>query len=79
VKINVNGKDVEATAVSFVSAGEPFIEYHLEDGNVARVKFVMTRIFATGERNAQTNEPIYSFQFQAVAVIEEQQAKPTVN
>jgi len=70
MKINVNGKELEAVSVGFVSAGEPFVEYRLDNGDVIRVKFVMTRILATSERNPM-NEPIYSFQYQAVTVVDE--------
>ena len=71
MKIRVNGKEVEATPVAFVAIQpEPFVEYHLEGGDVVRVKFVVTRILATGERNEQ-GEPIYSFNFQPVAIVDE--------
>lgn len=80
MKINVNGKDVEAIQVGFAPvAGEPFVEYILDDGNTVRVKIVMTRIFATGERNTQTNEPIYSLQWQPVAIVEEKQRNGAAN
>jgi hypothetical protein len=73
VKINVKGKDVEATPIKFVPVYEPFVEYHLDNGDVIRMKYVMTRILATGERNAQ-GEPIYSLNWQAVAVVDEKAA-----
>jgi hypothetical protein len=77
LKIDVNGKQVEATPVEFVCVNEPFVEYHLSDGNVVRVKFVMTRILATADRGT-AGEPIYSFQWQAVAVVDEK-PKNTAN
>lgn len=72
MKVSVNGREVETTAIDFVSVNEPFVEYHLANGDVIRCKFVMTRILATGERGPN-GEPIYSFQFQAVAVVDEKQ------
>lgn len=73
IQTEVNGKTVIAVSVDFVVAnGEPWIEYHLEDGTIVRVKFVMTRIFDTGERNPN-GERIFQFQWQAVSTCEERE------
>jgi hypothetical protein len=72
VKVNVNGKEIEAEQIGFQAIKEPFAEYLLDDGNVMRIKLVLTKAFKTGERNTN-GEPVYSMLWGTVAVVDEKQ------
>jgi hypothetical protein len=70
-KINLNGKEVEAQVIGFSPMpGEPWVEYHLEDGAIMRCKMIMTRVFKTNERNDR-GEVIYQCQYQCVQIVDE--------
>ena len=71
MKMKVNGQDVDVVPVGFSSLGEPWVEYHLEDGSVARVKAIVTKIFMATEMKGEDGNPVYTFQSQLVAVIDE--------
>lgn len=44
MKIKYQGKEVEATEVSFISMKEDFNEYRLADGTKLRIKLVLTDV-----------------------------------
>lgn len=69
-KVLVNGKEVDATQVQFEGIAEPWAEYHLSDGRIARIKWVLTKIFRT-EEHAPNGDQVYSFEGQAILSIEE--------
>lgn len=50
--------------------GEPFAEYHLEDGRVLRVKTVVTKVFRS-QLIGQDGLPIYSIQSTPVMAVDE--------
>jgi hypothetical protein len=58
-KIQVGGREVEATPLSFTAAGENWNEYLLNDGTVLRAKLVATEILRVdGEYDPEGN-PLY--------------------
>ena len=59
MKINFQGREVEATDVDFITRKEDFNEYQLSDGKVIRMKTVVTDIFRLeGEKDPEGN-PVY--------------------
>jgi hypothetical protein len=52
LKVTFLGKDVEATVVDFLTRKEDFNEYQLTDGQVLKMKLVVTRIMKLeGQKN----------------------------
>jgi len=57
MKINFQGREVEATDVDFITRKEDFNEYQLSDGKVIRMKTVVTDIFRLeGEKDTEGNQ-----------------------
>jgi hypothetical protein len=70
VKINIGGKEVEAEKITFKAKSEPWSEYYLEDGNVAKIKLVVTEAYLLPGRDTVTGLPQYAFKSSNVATIE---------
>jgi len=58
-KVTINGKEVEATQLSFTPFTEPFAEYHLEDGSIARVKVCLLKIYRLQEKGPDGNSQYF--------------------
>ena len=61
----VRGKIVPFEEVS----GPQWQEYNLADGNMLRLKVELLKVLATGQKNPNTGEPIYSFELHTVATV----------
>jgi hypothetical protein len=60
------GRQVPGEPVEFESSSEPFAQYKLADGTVAKVKVVLLEaVRVEGEYN-NNGDPIYLFQFQQI-------------
>lgn len=70
MKVNVNGEQVDGEQISFTPISEPFAEYHLEDGNVVRIKLVLLRIVKTDRKNLD-GTPLYAFTQNIVSAVDE--------
>lgn len=58
-RVNFEGRDVEATELSFQVGGENWNQYLIDDGTVIRMKTVVTEVVRIdGEYDAEGN-PIY--------------------
>src|SRR5258708_36572880 len=83
MKVNVNGVEVEAAQTTFEVISEPWTQYRLPDGRVARIKVVGTKVFKTEALTPQ-GIPIYSFESQNIIAVDEKPPEsavvvPTVN
>jgi hypothetical protein len=65
------GREVDGTPIAFTPKVEPWSEYVLGDGNILRVKTVVTKVFATNERSEDGKDPLYFLQKQTVLSIDE--------
>lgn len=70
MKVNVNGKEVDAKLVDFATVGEPWCEYQLADGKRARLKVVLTKVMETEEK-LPDGSTVYSFNCQPIFVVDE--------
>jgi hypothetical protein len=70
MKLKLNGQDVDAKQIGFSAFSEPWGEYHLEDGRIARLKVVMTKIFALDATN-DDGSPMYNVQSQVILAVDE--------
>lgn len=70
MKVNVNGREVEATQIAFSTVGEPLAEYQLDNGKTLRIKTVLVKVFETAEKNPD-GSTLYSFQTQTVCAVDE--------
>lgn len=75
MKIKIGDKEVEATSVPFAIAGEPFSEYHMDNGDIIRCKHVVLKIFHVANERAPNGDPIYSIQGQLIMTVEEKDSK----
>ncbi len=62
MKINIGGRVVEAEQIDFEPMKEEWNEYSLSDGNVLRLKIIVTSIFRTEEKDPITGFPLYFVQ-----------------
>lgn len=66
MKVQYQGKQVDGEAVDFLARKEDFNEYQLTDGNILRIKMVVTRIIRLNEEKTPDGNPIYLIQSQNV-------------
>lgn len=71
VKLTLGDRIVDAEKVEFKATAEPWSIYHVADGNIAKLKLIVTDIFRLDERDPVTGMPAYIFKSSTVAAIEE--------
>ena len=70
MKINFNGKEVEATPVDFFTKKEDFNEYQLTDGKILKIKLVTTKVFRIDSERDANGDALYHIRSQNVALVE---------
>ena len=76
IKINVGGREVEATPVEVTQSSEKWNEYLLEDGSVLKMKLVLKKVLKVdGERDEEGN-PVYVMQSTNVTTVSSPKKKP---
>jgi len=69
MKIEYQGKKVEATEVEPVASKEEWNEYQLVNGDVLLVKTVLVRALKANEEKALDGTPLYNVQTQTIVKI----------
>ena len=64
--ISIEGKEVEAFELEPLRADERWNEYLMSNGDLLRVKLVITRVFQARDTKNKAGENIYSIDFQPV-------------
>ena len=59
MKIQYQGKDIEATEVEVVTANEPWNEYRLSDGKILSVKNVLISVYKATNEKSPDGEFLY--------------------
>ncbi|MGH7907012.1 MAG: hypothetical protein ACREP6_10320 [Candidatus Binataceae bacterium] len=70
IKINLGGQTVEADKMDFKPLDEPWAEYKLEDGNVVKLKIVVSSVFKLPAPDPVTGLPQYIIQSSNVMSVE---------
>lgn len=71
MKININGKEVEAKEVEVLSSVENWSEYKLSDGYTLKAKVVVTKVIVMGDMNNIDGTPQYQVMHQIVIGVKE--------
>lgn len=71
MKVNIDGKEMEATAIRYRpdSNGEPWTEYLLEDGSSLRFRSVVVSIVRVNNAWTPNGEPVYQWQAQTSTIV----------
>ena len=67
-KANMEGKEYELSEVDPLNSVEKWNEYQMSNGDLLKVKLVLTRIFTSMDNLPNGNHP-YNIDYQAVTVI----------
>lgn len=59
MKVNYNGKEVEAKPIDFIERKESWNEYQLTDGKIIKIKLVVTRVLKLDTEVDKEGNPIY--------------------
>ncbi len=70
IKINLGNQTVEAEKMEFKAIDEPWAEYKLEDGNVVKVKLVVSSVFKLPMPDQITGLPQYIVQSGNIMTVE---------
>jgi hypothetical protein len=70
MKINLGGQVVEAERMDFKALEEPWAEYKLGDGNVVKVRIVVSSVFKLATPDPITGLPQYILQSGNVMTVE---------
>jgi hypothetical protein len=66
--IQINGKDVELYEVEPLNSTEKWNEYLMPNGDIVKVKLILTRIFTCNEKPDGKHQP-YNFDFKPVTEV----------
>jgi hypothetical protein len=70
VRLTLGDKVVEAEKIEFKTTSEPWSSYLLSDGNVAKIKLIVSECYRLPDRDPITGLPQYVFKSTNVAAIE---------
>jgi hypothetical protein len=59
VKMNIGGHPVEAESMSYKPLEEPWSSYRLDDGNIVKIKLVVSDVFKLPTPDPLTGLPQY--------------------
>ena len=79
IRINIGGQAVEAEQMSFKAVDEPWAQYKLEDGNVVKLRIVVSNVFKLPNPDPVTGLPQYIVQSSNVMSVEPARSKEELN
>jgi hypothetical protein len=79
IRINFGGKTVEAEQMDFKAVDETWSRYKLEDGNLVRLKIVVSNVFKLPDPDPLTGLPQYVVQSSNVMAVEPVQLPEKLN
>jgi hypothetical protein len=68
-KINIQGKEIELHEVEPLNSSEKWNEYQMPNGDILKIKLIMTRIFTSSAEKLPNGNYPYNFDFKAVAEV----------